>query len=112
MSPGLVYDMGHDDYFTFLCALGYTTEEIQVFEQSMFTCPPQVRVEDMNLPSFVALFNAQGLASRSPVTFTRFLTSVTSGVNNYTANVVQPRDSKFLSTLPPFLSILHSSCKG
>jgi hypothetical protein len=103
MSPGLVYDMGHDDYFTFLCALGYTTEEIQVFEQRTFTCPPQVRVEDMNLPSFVALFNAQGLASRSPVTFTRFLTSVTSGVNNYTANVVHPQGFQ-ISIDPPTLS--------
>ncbi|KAG0599283.1 hypothetical protein M758_12G140100 [Ceratodon purpureus] len=103
MTPGLVYDMGHDDYFFFLCALGYTTEQIQVFEHGPFTCPPQMRVQDMNLPSFVALFDSLSLATQTPVTFTRTLTSVTTGVSTYNASVVNPQGFT-ISIDPPTLT--------
>jgi subtilisin family serine protease len=100
INPGLVYDMGPQDYFHFLCALSYTTEQIAVYEPMPFTCPPQQRIEDLNLPSFVAVFP---LANKTPITFQRFLTSVSSGIATYTATVVPPEG--FAVTVdPPTLS--------
>lgn len=91
MNPGLVYDMGPQDYFFFLCALGYTTEQIQIFEHGPFTCPPRVRIEDTNFPSFVAVFDNQTVLNKTPLNYTRTLTSVTSGGGTYNASVEQPQ---------------------
>ena len=93
MDPGLVYDMGTEDYLLFLCGRGYNSSEISVFDT--FTCPsnPRARVEDTNLPSFVAYFTIESLSVyNTAVTLTRRVTNVGAPGATYRASVdVQPR---------------------
>uniref|UniRef100_A0A453LDY0 Subtilisin-like protease n=1 Tax=Aegilops tauschii subsp. strangulata TaxID=200361 RepID=A0A453LDY0_AEGTS len=56
--PGLVYDAGTEDYITFLCALGYTTEQMAVFSAAT-NCSTRLGTAaagDLNYPAFSALF--------------------------------------------------------
>uniref|UniRef100_N1QPS4 Subtilisin-like protease n=1 Tax=Aegilops tauschii TaxID=37682 RepID=N1QPS4_AEGTA len=56
--PGLVYDAGTEDYITFLCALGYTTEQMAVFSGAT-NCSTRLGTAaagDLNYPAFSALF--------------------------------------------------------
>ncbi|KAG0553503.1 hypothetical protein KC19_12G016500 [Ceratodon purpureus] len=96
MNPGLVYDMGRDDYLHFLCGLRYTSTEIELIDRDGFDCPsnPPARIEDTNFPSFVASFgdpDALSLVDTS-VSFFRTLTNVGSAGGTYKATVdVQPK---------------------
>jgi len=53
LEPGLVYDAGADDYVSFLCALGYTAEEIAIITKERTDCSKRkASVGDLNYPSF------------------------------------------------------------
>lgn len=59
LDPGLVYDMGFDDYFNFLCALNYSRKQIQVVTRKVSSCPKlrsQEQPGDLNYPSFSVVF--------------------------------------------------------
>ena len=58
-NPGLVYDAGTEDYIDFLCALGYTAEQVAVFGSSA-NCSARAQwgsfVGDHNYPAFAVVF--------------------------------------------------------
>ena len=60
LDPGLVYDIGPDDYVTFLCSVGYS-ENIEIFvrDGTKVNCDSQkMKPGDLNYPSFSVVFNA------------------------------------------------------
>ncbi|XBH64856.1 hypothetical protein VPH35_118545 [Triticum aestivum] len=63
VNPGLVYDAGAEEYITFLCALGYTAEQIAVFDSST-NCSTHAgsSVGDHNYPAFSVVFTTNKLA--------------------------------------------------
>jgi hypothetical protein len=63
VDPGLVYDAGTEDYITFLCALGYTAEQVAVFDPTAncSTCAGS-SVGDHNYPAISVVFTSDKLA--------------------------------------------------
>ncbi|ONM11760.1 Subtilisin-like protease [Zea mays] len=58
VDPGLVYDAGPDDYFTFLCAMGISAADMKRLSAGKFACPANSAkeapaMEDLNYPSIV-----------------------------------------------------------
>lgn len=83
LDPGLVYDAGVQDYFSFLCALNYTAEQIKGSTNLNFNCNSRKNysLRDFNYPSFaVPLETASGKGGgagvSSTVKYTRTLTNV------------------------------------
>ncbi|KAF7082361.1 hypothetical protein CFC21_086236 [Triticum aestivum] len=62
--PGLVYDAGTEDYIDFLCALGYTAEQVAVFGSSA-NCSARAgsSVGDHNYPAFSVVFTTSETAA-------------------------------------------------
>ncbi|KAG2662007.1 hypothetical protein PVAP13_1KG514400, partial [Panicum virgatum] len=61
LDPGLVYDAGTDDYISFMCALGYTAEQIAVLTRdgSVTDCSTRSgSVGDLNYPAFSVVFSS------------------------------------------------------
>ncbi|KAG0627141.1 hypothetical protein M758_2G176700 [Ceratodon purpureus] len=115
MNPGLVYDMGRDDYLHFLCGLGYNSTEIKLIDRDGYTCPsnPPARVEDANFPSFVAHFGDAAALSLvdTSVSFFRTLTNVGSAGRTYKATVdVQPKGF-YISVEPSTLEFSRAGSK-
>ncbi|ERN08663.1 hypothetical protein AMTR_s00017p00214530 [Amborella trichopoda] len=71
MDPGLIYDLGVQDYIHFVCSLNYTQEQVRIItRRSDYTCTTSNF--DINYPSFmVILYN-----NISSQTFKRVLTNV------------------------------------
>ncbi|XP_071718280.1 subtilisin-like protease SBT5.4 [Rutidosis leptorrhynchoides] len=83
MNPGLVYDLGVNDYLDFLCAIGYNQTVIQKFSNKPHECPENYSLLDFNYPS-ITVDKLNGTAI-----VTRKLTNVgRPGV--YTAHVKNP----------------------
>lgn len=62
LDPGLVYDLGFDDYVSFLCSLKYTAKQIQILTKKAISCPKLSPMPgDLNYPSFSVLFHARSL---------------------------------------------------
>ncbi|KAJ4836343.1 hypothetical protein Tsubulata_007306, partial [Turnera subulata] len=56
MDPGLVYDTETESYISYLCALNYTSKQIQIITRtSNFTC--EHASLDLNYPSFMVILN-------------------------------------------------------
>jgi subtilisin family serine protease len=54
VDPGLVYDATPDDYFTFLCSMGFSEADMKRLSAGKFACPAKVpAMEDLNYPSIV-----------------------------------------------------------
>lgn len=81
--PGLVYDLGINDYLDFLCATGYNQSMIQIFSQAPYTCPNNTNLLNFNYPS-ITVPNLSG-----SVTVTRTLKNVGPPAT-YRARVVKP----------------------
>ncbi|KAG0586094.1 hypothetical protein KC19_2G063700 [Ceratodon purpureus] len=105
MNPGLVYDMGSTDHLLFLCGLGYDYETIRIFDMDAgFECPsdPPARIEDANLPSFVAVFPVPPVgANATDISFNRTLTNVATGGSTYRASVHMEQGAKFDVVVEP-----------
>ncbi|XBH80645.1 hypothetical protein VPH35_106348 [Triticum aestivum] len=92
LDPGLVYDAGTDDYVTFLCALGYTADEVAVFTRdgsstNCSTLPGSGYVGDHNYPAFVAVFTSRN----ETITQHRMVRNIGSNVDaTYRATVTSP----------------------
>ncbi|KAE8800664.1 Subtilisin-like protease [Hordeum vulgare] len=64
VNPGFVYDAGTEDYVDFLCALGYTAEQVAVFGSSANCSVRAVSsVGDHNYPAFSVVFTADKTAA-------------------------------------------------
>ncbi|CAO2206446.1 unnamed protein product [Urochloa humidicola] len=67
LDPGLVYDAAPDDYYTFLCSMGFRTADVGRLAAGKFACPARApAMEDLNYPSIVvpALRGTQTVARR------------------------------------------------
>ncbi|CAL4967293.1 unnamed protein product [Urochloa decumbens] len=93
LDPGLVYlyDTDADDYFSFLCALGYTAEQIAIltciYDEETDCSTHTASAGDLNYPAFSAVFGP----SMDKVTQRRTVRNV--GCNfraTYTANITSP----------------------
>ena len=102
LNPGLVYDVGTDDYVSFLCALGYTARQIAVLTRDGSTTDCSTRsgsVGDLNYPAFSVLFGSGG----DEVTQHRIVRNVGSNVRaTYTASVASPAGVR-VTVEPPTL---------
>uniref|UniRef100_A0ACD5YU83 Uncharacterized protein n=1 Tax=Avena sativa TaxID=4498 RepID=A0ACD5YU83_AVESA len=89
VDPGLVYDAGMEDYISFLCALGYTAEQLAVFGSST-DCSTRTAgssVGDLNYPAFSAVLGQD----RKAVTQRRVVRNVGNNVRaTYTAKITSP----------------------
>ncbi|GFS46626.1 subtilase family protein [Actinidia rufa] len=55
MDPGLIYDLGFQDYVEFLCGLGYSKKQMRaVLRRNQWSCGQNST--DLNYPSFVTMF--------------------------------------------------------
>lgn len=92
LDPGLVYDIGVQDYINFLCALNYTSKQIRVItRRSNYTCE-QANL-DLNYPSFIVILNNTNTTSS---TFKRVLTNVADSRSDYRAIVNAPPGMKVI----------------
>lgn len=93
LNPGLVYDLKADDYLNFLCALNYTSVQINSIARRPFSCETSKKfsVTDLNYPSFAVVFPEQMTAGSgsgsTSMKYTRTLTNV-GPVGTYKVNVL------------------------
>ncbi|KAK1434658.1 hypothetical protein QVD17_00407 [Tagetes erecta] len=87
MDPGLIYDIGPQDYINFLCGLGYTAKQMStVLRTSQWSCENRT---DLNYPSFIANFSNQA-TSQSEMHFTRTVKNVGDDASTYRAVIKVP----------------------
>lgn len=86
MDPGLVYDLGVNDYLNFLCTLGYNQTLITLFSEDPYACPKQpISLANFNYPSITV----PELSGSSPITISRTVKNVgTPGI--YRVRVREP----------------------
>ncbi|KAK2388402.1 subtilisin protease SBT5.4 [Trifolium repens] len=99
MDPGLVYDTTFNDYFNFLCALGYNETQISVFLKAPHQCHKNFSIINLNYPS-ITVPNL----SRS-VTVTRTLKNVGAPAT-YIVHVQNPNGIT-VSVKPNILEFKH-----
>ena len=76
-NPGLIYDLTPHDHIDFLCASGYTAQQMKVFDSRPNPCPVKpIRIEDFNYPSFTALIAPKNASGHIVKTFRRTVTNV------------------------------------
>ncbi|CAK8560608.1 unnamed protein product [Lathyrus sativus] len=85
VDPGLVYDVGVQDYINLLCALNYTQKNIAVITRSTSNNCSKPSL-DLNYPSFIAFSNSKNSSSRIIQQFYRTVTNVGEGQTTYVAN--------------------------
>lgn len=96
LSPGLVYDMGVQDYVDFLCALSYTANQILMIAKSNVTCSRKAIANrnpgNINYPSFAVVFgvNEYDKSSGTVVRYTRTVTNVGASGSKYRVAVSAP----------------------
>ncbi|GMY22775.1 subtilisin-like protease SBT1.7 [Fagus crenata] len=75
MDPGLIYDMGLQDYIEYICGLGYTKKQMSVLiKRTHWSCNHK-SIHDLNYPSITAVLTSK---TKYPVTmnFRRVVTNV------------------------------------
>ncbi|KAJ0097860.1 hypothetical protein Patl1_28678 [Pistacia atlantica] len=94
LNPGLVYDATAEDYIKLLCAMNYTTTQIQIITKSSHNCIN--RSLDLNYPSFIAFFNNYDSNPEDKIVqeFWRTVTNVEEVGASYTANLTGLDDLK------------------
>lgn len=118
LNPGLVYDLTVEDYINFLCALNYTSSQINILAKRNFTCDPSKKYSlyDLNYPSFAVSLQSpvigSGGSSRGAtvVKHTRTLTNVDSAAT-YKVSVSSESDSVKISVDPELLSFSQANEK-
>nr|KYP55861.1 Subtilisin-like protease [Cajanus cajan] len=90
LDPGLVYDVGVQDYVNLLCALNFTQQNITTITKSSSNNCSNPSL-DLNYPSFIAFFGDNGSSNDSRATweFHRTVTNVGDGETIYTASVTR-----------------------
>ncbi|XP_057469362.1 subtilisin-like protease SBT3 [Actinidia eriantha] len=111
MDPGLIYDVGVEDYVNLLCALNYTVKQIQtITRSSAYNC--ESFSLDLNYPSFIAFFNANDSAADLKIVqeFWRTVTNVGEGMATYVAKLT-PMEGLKLRVVPEKLVFRERSEK-
>ncbi|KAL0332305.1 UNVERIFIED_CONTAM: Subtilisin-like protease SBT1.7 [Sesamum calycinum] len=120
LNPGLVYDLGVEDYLNFLCALNYTSAQINSLARRNFSCEARktYSVNDLNYPSFAVPLQAQmgstggsGSGTGSTVVkHTRTLTNV-GPPGTYKVSTSSSSDSVKISVDPATLTFSQTNEK-
>ncbi|XP_010059919.2 subtilisin-like protease SBT3 isoform X1 [Eucalyptus grandis] len=86
LDPGLIYDVTPQDYVDLMCAMNYTSKQIQIVTRSSsYNCSDSSL--DLNYPSFIAFFSSNSLVSPTAQEFFRTVTNVGDGPSTYVAKV-------------------------
>lgn len=85
--PGLVYDIGPDEYTGYLCGLNYTSQEVGIIVQRRVDCSKEASIPEgqLNYPSFSVI-----LGSTSQ-TYTRIVTNVGKPDSTYDVEIGSPK---------------------
>ncbi|GMY22536.1 subtilisin-like protease SBT1.7 [Fagus crenata] len=86
MDPGLIYDIGFQDYIDFLCGLEYTNEQMRILlKRNEWHCNKKLSHE-LNYPSFIVVLSYK---TTYPVTmnFSRVVTNVGNDTSVYEAHL-------------------------
>lgn len=103
--PGLVYDMGYDEYVHYLCSAGYDNTSISQLLGRIYTCPsPMPSMLDVNLPSITIPYLSE------EITITRTVTNVGPVGSVYKA-VIQPPQGINLQVSPDTLEFSSNTNK-
>ncbi|KAL3688388.1 hypothetical protein R1sor_014697 [Riccia sorocarpa] len=98
VNPGLVYDLGPEDYVGFLCAVNYSLGAVKLIDPTVTECPSAKlkSPSDLNYPSVSVVFDQTGTSSTVLETsFTRTVTNVGPAKSTYTVTWVAPKGVKF-----------------
>ncbi|KAK9076220.1 hypothetical protein SSX86_004553 [Deinandra increscens subsp. villosa] len=77
--PGIVFDIQPDDYIPYLCGLGYTAKQVQLFVKKKVNCSKTIPEAQLNYPSF-----AVSLKRGDTKTYSRTITNVGMPNSTYT----------------------------
>jgi len=98
LDPGLVYDIGVQDYVNFLCALNYSQKNIATITRSSSNDCSNPSLH-LNYPSFIAFFNAGNSSPWTAQEFHRTVTNVGEGQTVYVASIT-PIEGFNVSVIP------------
>ncbi|KAK2406739.1 subtilisin protease SBT3 [Trifolium repens] len=98
LDPGLVYDVGVQDYVNLLCALKYSQRNITTITRSSSNDCSKPSL-DLNYPSFIAFFNGGNSSSNTIQEFYRTVTNVDEGQAIYVARIT-PIKGFHVSVIP------------
>jgi hypothetical protein len=98
LNPGLVYDVGVQDYVNLLCALKYSQRNITTITKSSSNDCSKPSL-DLNYPSFIVFFNGGNSSSSTVQEFHRTVTNVGEGQTIYAASIT-PIKGFHVSVIP------------
>ncbi|XP_058085387.1 subtilisin-like protease SBT3.9 [Magnolia sinica] len=102
--PGLIYDMGMEDYLHYLCSMGYTNSAISRLTQNSTVCPiDPPSILNLNLPS-ITVPNLN-----TSITILRTVTNVGPVNSVYNASIEPP--PTIHATVQPHILIFNSTAK-
>ncbi|GMY22537.1 subtilisin-like protease SBT1.7 [Fagus crenata] len=86
MDPGLIYDMGFQDYVDFLCGLEYTDEHMRIIlKQKKWLCNKKLSHE-LNYPSFIVVLSNE-TTYPTAMNLSRVVTNVGNDTSVYEAHL-------------------------
>ncbi|PNX79277.1 subtilisin-like protease-like protein [Trifolium pratense] len=98
LNPGLIYDVGVQDYVNLLCALNFTQKNITAITRSSSNDCSKPSL-DLNYPSFIAFFNGENTSSKTMQEFYRTVTNVGEGQATYVASIT-PIEGFLVTVIP------------
>ncbi|XP_068650350.1 subtilisin-like protease SBT1.3 [Aristolochia californica] len=110
LDPGLVYDIGAEDYFSFLCSLKLTPAQLKIFSKSSnMSCKNAHKTPgDLNYPAISAVLSDQ--SSAASLTLRRTVTNVGPSSSTYHVRV-SPFKGASVIVEPPILRFTKKNQK-
>ncbi|XP_059298220.1 subtilisin-like protease SBT3 [Lycium ferocissimum] len=93
VDPGLIYDVTPQDYVNLLCSMNLTEKQFKTIARSSANHNCSNPSDDINYPSFIALFSPSGNYTWLEQKFRRTVTNVGAGAAKYKAKVRAPENS-------------------
>ncbi|CAN4118331.1 unnamed protein product [Withania somnifera] len=93
LDPGLIYDATPQDYVNLLCSMNLTEEQFKTIARSSAKHSCSNPSDDINYPSFTALFSPGGYNTWVEQKFRRTVTNVGAGAAKYKVKVRAPKGS-------------------
>ncbi|XP_059296356.1 subtilisin-like protease SBT3 [Lycium ferocissimum] len=94
VDPGLIYDATPQDYVNLLCSMNLTEAQFKTIARSSAKHNCSNPSDDINYPSFIALFNPYGNYTWLEQKFSRTVTNVGASAAKYKAKVRAPKSSR------------------